>query len=253
MSANRKKLLASSSELVRSLISAIGDNARRAIFVAKGQPNPVVADAEAQRLIDALSYRIDRALSRYVQLHRIIEDAEKCRLMAGRFPWRGSTISKSDHFYFVWFNFTNQCYLFRERAKEFLNDMNALRRLFRDPESNVGPTLKKIDKALGEHIRHRGTHVHEWHNDHLSYSTFSIIEHLGESGDTSWAHRYHGHYQDTKFDMRWRIARSEEFMCEFFMNLEFKPNEQLVKYIAFLDRYLLEQGAHYPDPPKRPR
>lgn len=120
-----------------------------------GLPDEVRRDAEW------VVHHTSVALSLYFQIHSIIEATEKCQRMQRRYPWHGTDISKAEHLEFVWHAFTNQCYMFKERCKMFLNVMNRLRRAFGDPEVQVRAVLKDIDKRVGEYIRFRGRHIHE--------------------------------------------------------------------------------------------
>lgn len=253
MGTRRRSSFEQAEAFARDTLTDIGPYAAKAIFRVSRAPPPQLENASAQATSNLLVHRVESALARYIQLFRIIEDAEKCRAMARRYPWRGTGITRADHFYFVWFNFTNQCYLYKERTKTFLNDMNALRKFFGEPTTNVGNGLKKVETALGEYIRHRGSHVHGWHDDHWTYAHFGMIEHLVASGDTRFADDYKNHYQDTKWDMRWRMRVAVETMAKLYVELEGAPHTELKMYLQRLDRFLEVSNATFPPPEPRKR
>lgn len=201
--------------------------------ILDGLPGPIVealfkSDAVAEtsfefvkpddRSVFAIVYpRLANAVIRLVQLQSVCEHTYKCRRMARRYPWAKTPISQSDHLYFVWFNFTNHCYLFRERTKLFANDYNSLRSIFGQDKKNVKQYLDEIDGLLAEHIKHRGQHVHEYHNDHISYSNLGLVELVEKLGLSQKIQiSSEREFKLSKLHMGIVIERALDFMISFF-------------------------------------
>jgi hypothetical protein len=165
--------------------------------------------------------------------------------MSKKYPWHGTEITKSDHFYFVWFNFTNQCYLYRTRTKIFFNHYNKACMPFKLPVQSVSEKLNQVDEGLGEYIRHRGQHVHEWAESHVSYRGFEAAEMMfslfGEfSDDVS------DRYKDAKWLMSYHITRGLDFMSGHFAGLEPTPSDAIIeimgKFAKLIDACELEHA-----------
>lgn len=179
------------------------------------------------------------AFSRQLQMIDVIEQTYKCRRMARTYPWRTNAISRSDHMYFVWFSFTNHCYLFRERAKLFFNDYNRVRRVFQHDAKPVALPLKSIDAALGEHIRHRGQHVHEYKNHHVTYDILNTIEWARMAGlSDKFDLDPDDEFRASKWHMGHVIEQASDFMINFVGEDLDDQTNQFEVYAKSLDDYL---------------
>lgn len=146
--------------------------------------------------------------------------------MARRYPWRAREISKSDHFHFVWFTFTNHCYLFEERVKVFYKDWNKARDWVSLPFVESGRHIKKIESRLLPYIKHRGIFTHQHHEIHISYRTFQLIDFMNShTGDYEEDH--HDFYLSTKMEILEHISNATAIMCEEFYNLGGEPHEEI--------------------------
>jgi len=190
---------------------------------------------EERRLFEYARVKVGRVVTSFLQLQSIITDTYKCLKMANRYPWHGTAISKSDHFYFVWFNFTNQCYLFSTRTKNFYNRLNAANRALGFEAIDSGEKIKSSNVVLREYIKHRGQHVHEWHLSHESYFNFEQLEVLNKLSD-DYAQDLCWEYLDTKYEISNHILKALEFMTDAFLNAQPNPRLQVANLTDRLSR-----------------
>lgn len=221
-----------SNEKTERVIKAIPSKLRKCIFDIKQEWQPQVSGlSESQSIYVVNVLRV--AIARYMQVHSVIEDTKICLLMASRYPWHGTTITKSNHFDHVWFNFCNQCYLFHERVKNFQNEMNKVRRLSSQSETSVSAELKKLVK-LKEFIKLRGQHVHEWPMKHQSYDAFAILEFMN-SAFGEYEEIIEDHYLDAKREVKWEISQVLLFMHNRFQNLDGAPEDLFLTYFEIMN------------------
>lgn len=174
--------------------------------------------------------------ARYAQVQSIIEDTWKIYHMSRKYPWHNSTISKSDHFHFVWLSFTHHCYLFEERVGKFYSSWDALRSHLNLPKVNGGSHIKHITKhRLGEYIKHRGMHTHQWNVTHKSYSTYQILAHLAEH-DEDYQNQASSYYFETKQEIMAHVASGVGMMAEEFFKLKGEPHLKLKELASILNK-----------------
>ena len=109
----------------RGLIESWSPDTRKVILTRDGAYLNSINEAD-RPLVEELRYRLAIAVSSYLHLESVILDTYKCLKMSRRYPWHGTSITKADHFNFVWFNFTNQCYLYSTRTKNFYNRLQEI-------------------------------------------------------------------------------------------------------------------------------
>lgn len=199
------------------MLSDIDKNSREIIYDIK-QEKLSTLDAQEKAILMQLTWRVGNVTSRLLQLQTVIDHVFLCRQMANRYPWHGTKISKSDHFYFVWSIFTNHCYIFRERAKKYLNDYNRTCDFFQQKSISVAKFLKRIDKELSDYIRFRGEYIHENEKDHISYRHLKFVELLNNI-EHELGQDLKGHYQDTKWDVKYEIDRGLSSMIVAYANI----------------------------------
>ena len=182
-----------------------------------------------QNLMILINY-LRNAYFTIIALHSVISDVEMCAKMISRYPWHGTTISKGDHFEFVWSNFTHHCYIFEERTKQLWKHYNELSEYIGDENINVGPWVKQIKKELGEHIAFRGAHLHEWSRHYEGYEFFKLIDLLTPFDEKyKWPQKYL--YKETKTNLKNEILNTRDKMVKILVNLEPDPIEYILKYL----------------------
>jgi hypothetical protein len=185
---------------------------------ANKQDLAFVEDPEQRAVLFDIAATLNAALRALLELHSVYEDLVTCYNMARRYPWRGTKIKRSQHLQFVWVQFINQCYLFKEKYKLAAGQINQAKKIFKQgPPIVVGVGLKEIDKALGKLIRVRGQHFHEWfeHNKHVQFFTMIELINATKRIDGPWGN-IEGHYKDAKMMLGWEIESAGEFVESFF-------------------------------------
>lgn len=203
------------SRLTKAVFEALGKDAETLIlnYVIPQNGKKYTCERTA-----AFARSVATSLSRLLQISTVLEDTEKCRLMARRYPWRNSTITRADHFYFVWLSFTMQCYLFRERTKVYLKDHNSFATALNVVPLDTNNILNQIKTAIGDEIRHRGQHTHEGHRDSDANFIYMLKE-LIVGYDTDNAHQTKLAYLHTKYEMENRIKEKNDLMFGLFQGL----------------------------------
>jgi len=181
--------------------------------------------------------------ARYAQVQSIIRDTWKIYHMSRKYPWRGTVISKSDHFHFVWLNFTHHCYLFEERVKKFYSAWDKLRHQLKLSEIKGGDHIKDITKRLSEYIKHRGVHTHQWNITHQSYRTHQILEHLAEHND-EYKGRTCAFYYETKQEIMAHVASGVGVMAEEFFELKGDPHLKLKELVPFISKTFFDNSPN---------
>lgn len=137
-------------------------------------------------------------------------------VMAKRYPWRGRGISRGEHLEFVWFQFLNLCYLFKEKYKLSANQYNEIMRIFQRAErEDVRVGIQKIDKQVGKFVRTRGRHLHEWYESDETIRMVTLAEFLGKHGKDVEGLSEKGGYQLARLFLSSDIRSAREFMAEF--------------------------------------
>ncbi|WP_291045596.1 hypothetical protein [Hyphomonas sp.] len=190
-----------------------------------------------QDIVLPICGNLSNAISRYRQLQEVIERSLKICLMARRYPWHGTPITKTDHFHTVWFCFSGYCYLFEERAKRFYDDWNKARGYFDMKPVSQGQHIKKICSEFKPYLQHRGEFTHEYNKTHYSFATFELIEQLNlHTGE--YAHRLNDSYLESKADVLWNIANGTLRMCSEFSALLGEPAIQIPAMAKALDTHI---------------
>lgn len=176
-----------------------------------------ITDAKTAEALKLFNYEVGLAIRAYLELHDVINDTITSLKMAARFPW-GKTISKSDHFKLVWFQFTNLCYMYREKYLLVNNRCNRVARLTRTSSPvDHKKILKLIDKELGIHIRSRGSTIHEWYEHHKQVQNYRMIEIITKGGRQGWDDLLKYHYTDLKIMLKLDIEAALQSMEDIFL------------------------------------
>ncbi len=207
----------------------------RTVFLS---PRPTIEyfnDGQAANLAVTRAIIFGQALSRYLQMHSVIETAEKCIPMLSRYPWDKQKISRSEHIQFVWHAFTHQCYLLKERSEKFQTDMNQLRKAFSDAETSLKSTNKSVLGKIGKFIAFRGEHTHEWPISHEIYDFFNMLE-VVESISSEYGDRVMRiAYGAAKNDAIIEIESGLDRMAEVFANYPGEPLSSLLRYARLIE------------------
>jgi hypothetical protein len=176
-----------------------------------------VSDRTLRQALQQVAGILGGTMRAILELHSVYEDMITCHRMTRRYPWRGTQIKRSQHLQFVWVQFVNQCYLFHEKYKLTINQLNRCNKVFGREPIAISPGLKEINKAMGKLIRARGQHFHEWfeHNKHIQFFTMvelinSVKKEDGPLGDVE------GHYADAKNILCAEIEATTMFAEAFF-------------------------------------
>lgn len=243
-------------EDVSSALFSIDKNSRKLIYDQKGELISKLPEKE-KVILKKLNWHVGITTSRLLQFKSVIEHVYICFLMARKFPWHRTKITKSDHFYFVWFNFTNHCYVFRERAKKFLNQYNKMCQTFAQQKTTIPPFLKKIDSELRSFIKFRGQYVHEWEDHHVSYEHFQLVEMLNRI-DPNSEFNLTEHYQDAKWDVKFEVEKALEKMMATFEDISKATQDTIMRcsnsiypiYLEARDNGITTTDAGISLPPK---
>ncbi len=159
-----------------------------------------VNDPQTQRLANAVENRVCNAVGAFMQFNGVAEELATACKMLKRYPWHGTEISKSSHLEMTWFLVQNLCYHFKEKTKLYYNNQKlAAQILGLSTPSWLKEELRLIDSEMGKAIRDRGNTVHGWNTRESSIYTFSMVELLVESGESSRDWDLKSHYSDAKF------------------------------------------------------
>lgn len=205
-----------------------------------------VTDKSDLASIRQIAQRLANAARACFELNKTYVDLVTTYRMSRRYPWRGTQITKSQHLEFVWVQFINQCYLFREKYKLAMNQLNKCNESFGEPPVSSNE-LKTVDHNLKKFIRARGQHFHEWFEHNVHIETFTYIELLnsiekqeGPLGDLS------GHYSDAKWFLSNEIETAAMFM-ERHLKREFRAHiKTLIRELKLFDRLLREMESNVP-------
>ena len=198
-----------------------------------------------QDLIGLRDY-LRNAYSTIIALHAVISDVEMCARMINRYPWHGTTISRGNHFEFVWSNFTNHCYIFEERTKQLGKHYNKLPQYFGGEKINVGPWVTLIKKELGEHIAFRGAHLHQWSRNYEGYEFFNMVDLVAPFDEKyKWAQK--SLYRETKNHLKDEILATRDKMLNILLNLKPDPIAYILKDLAAFDNLLAQNEIQTSD------
>jgi hypothetical protein len=174
-----------------------------------------VSDQTLRNQLRKATWLLGRTLTAFLQLHSVYEETIITFRMSRRFPWRKGEIKKSQHLSLVWFQFINQCYLFKEKTKLFANCYNEAVKFLGHKEESIDVTakLKLINKEIGNQIRVRGESFHEWYVAHTNVQRFAAIEIINSSKRIEGPlGNVEGHYSDAKFFLSSDIKQAIVFM-----------------------------------------
>jgi hypothetical protein len=157
-----------------------------------------------------------RCLTAFFELHTVYTDTALTLVMAKRYPWRNRGISRGEHLDFVWFQFLNLCYLFKEKYKLSANEYNEIMRMFGRPErEDVKAGIQRIDKQVGKFVRTRGRHMHEWYERNEAIKMVSLAHFLDMQGAKVEGLSEMGGYGVARLFLTGDIKRAHTFMEEF--------------------------------------
>jgi hypothetical protein len=211
-----------------------------------------IEDAKQRAAMYQLASMLSGSIRALLELHSVYEDLVTCHRMARRYPWRGTKITRSQHLQFVWVQFLNQCYLFREKYKLAVNQLNRCKSaLEHSAPIPMKQGLKEIDDKLQRLIRRRGQHFHEWFEHHTHVQFFSMIEIINSVKKTSgpWSD-VKGHYSDAKAMLGDEIESVAEFMEAMLKGTVRNHIANLVKLLRRYNRLLEQAEAKMPKPTK---
>lgn len=215
--------------------------ARPSLIVIDPPDLSLISDVALRESLRSALAALGATTTAFLQLHSVYEDTIITFRMSRRFPWQKAEMKKSRHLSLVWFQFINQCYLFREKTKLFANNYNRAITIFRQNERaiDVATKLKLIDKKLGKQIRARGASLHEWYEEHIGVRQLAAIEIINLAGEADGPlPDIEGHYRDVKFFLGADIKQAITFMEDFlFSILDYEIN-WLIEIIGKVNRIL---------------
>jgi hypothetical protein len=177
----------------------------------------------------------------FFELHTVYSQTRLTLSMAKRYPWRNGHPSRSEHLGFAWFQHVNLCYMFREKYKLSANRFNHLMGSFnRSDQEDVAVGLKRIDKTIGDFIRSRGQHVHEWNAEDEHVKFFAMMEFINQHKTEGLANQAQSAYGIAKLFLVSDIRKASDFMEEFILD---SIAGYMAKYKELVDYFndILEQ------------
>lgn len=155
-----------------------------------------ISDPGTRRAIELLTKRVSNSVSSAVQASGVVEQLDVARRMLRRYPWHGTSITKSNHLELTWLIVQNLCYHFKEKLKLMFNELSLACKLF----SITNPAwlkdeLREVDQVYGQAIRDRGNTVHGWDQRNDDLFTFQLVElaqQLGLEKDDRRLSDFHG-------------------------------------------------------------
>jgi len=180
---------------------------------------PFIQDDAKRQSYEICAHKLGICFRAFLELHTVLDNMHLTLGMSNRYPWGGKTLSKSQHLYFVWFQFVNLCYVFETKYKLSANQYNDLMKFFQiGAEENVKNGLKIIRKKIGHYIRDRGNYTHEWYVNHQAVHLFHLVEFLHNHGKEVSGLHVSDHYVDAKYflynDIKVAIVFMEGFLLE---------------------------------------
>jgi len=214
------------------------DAAGRNILILEFKlPSGLAVDLEND--ITRIYYSLVALLRALSEVHSVFVDTRITFRMAGRYPWRNSGISKSDHMRLVWFQFVNHCYLLEEKTKLFYEQYKIVAQIFSldfDPK-DLTRANRKIKKELGSYIRARGQTFHGWYDAHQEIALFSAAE-LVHSIDPMVVPSIRADYSEAKNLLRIDVKIGLDFMKSFFIELVDRHSSCIMSAITKFDRLM---------------
>jgi hypothetical protein len=209
----RKKKDVTEDENLRAFINAITPYVYKA---AMGE-YPNLGDAETKIHVKHALHEMWNCMYSIFEFQRPPKDLILIDYMAARYPWRSRRLTRSKHLEFLWFQFLNLNYLFKEKYRVCANRHNRLMEKLGHPHrEEVTAGLKEIDKAIGKFIRKRGQYTHEWGGYHDRITALSSIEFISRHGDVDVTSDDESkHFRIARGLLREDIASAQKFMKEF--------------------------------------
>ena len=163
-------------EIEGAFRSLIGDAAKNVITFDRLDLSSIKKKRDREMLL-ATQPLLFNCLKSVNELRGVYEDLIVCYYIARRFPWTNKKIKRSQHLHFVWSQFVHLCYLFEEKYKLAAGQCNTVLKAFRENphKFDVKADLKRIDAHLGNHIRARGQHLHEWNIGYQKINDSSFL------------------------------------------------------------------------------
>lgn len=158
-----------------------------------------------------------------------------CAVAASKYPWVEEEITRHEHLSLVWSQFVNLCYLFEEKFKLVGYNYNAaLRALSVEGDLiAVGDGVREIKGALGQHIKRRGRHVHQWYDAHPAVKDFRLFEtiKISEEWPGDWP-EFHSFYEVARDRVCSEIAAALQETSRIIVRLLAERGSQLVGLIV---------------------
>lgn len=140
-----------------------------------------------------------KAFRGFVEISKSLEMLDDIAFYIGRFPFRGTRISRERYLQFHVESYFSEIYLLRERLKRYITLLE--RQYRRDPGlSNVQQRCKTltdaITKSLEGVINVRGRHVHEVRFTDDGINRLSMIALLSQGSDDELSKLMRGYYRE---------------------------------------------------------
>lgn len=176
--------------------------------------------------------------------YSVVLDIDLCIKMTRKYPWHGTSIRKGEHFDFVWKSFANNCYIFEERIKQLGLHLDRIGLHFKASKMPTGKWVKQVNAQLGEHIKFRGQHVHNWSRNHHSYEYFSSIDFLSDF-DEKYAALRKIEYQFAKTNMLEEMKLAKSSILKILSELDPDPIQTIVEYCCKFEIILNDLEKSY--------
>lgn len=171
------------SEEVQRLFLRIIDEAAKNI-VRIGEPELPFVPAEFREVVLSIHYQLSNCLKALSELNAAYDDLIVCYRVAASYPWENDEVTRHQHLNLAWSHFVNLCYLFEEKFKLVGKHFNVATAIFsiKNGSIDIRGGVREIQRLLGEHIRRRGQHVHQWNATHQAVKDFRLFETLRSAG-----------------------------------------------------------------------
>lgn len=128
-------------------------------------------DIEKERLL----------IIRYIGLNQTIDSLRECEYYFRRFPFRGLSVTRSNHITNICEMYFSRCYEYKQRLKEYLNTLNEITPGHID---NVGTFLKRFDKEFEQELQIRNRIHHRERFKDISIDRVFLRETLHDADDS---------------------------------------------------------------------
>jgi len=151
----------------------------------------------------------------YLKLQDKINTLKDCEYYFRRYPFRGLPVSRFNHITNICEMYFNRFYEFRERLKDYLNELNML---LPEKPIKVGALVKAYDKIFDPELRERNGVHHRSRFEDLAIDRITLTELISTDGDDRFGLVKTNRLSYRKATLEWaqRVRRRSQMMEEFF-------------------------------------